>query len=112
MKCAHRSERRGEETVGQDGGLVDITVMCSVPLNNGLNCSGGRGATDLFEGAPHVHGRGVLAEVPPAVAFCRDDCIPKSAFACVEGAPILRGQCALPSTSCSKVGLSELGEVG
>ena len=42
MKCAHRSERRGEETVGQDGGLVDSIVMSCVPLNNGLNYAGGR----------------------------------------------------------------------
>ena len=42
VKCAHRSARRGEETIGQDGGLIDLTVMSRVPLNKGLNCAGVR----------------------------------------------------------------------
>ena len=108
MKCGHRTRRRGEETVGQDGGLIGIIVMSCVPLNNGLDNARGRRATSLFEGTPHVHWRGVLAEVPPAVAFCRYDGILESAFACVESATILRGQSVLPLTSSAKVGLPEL----
>ena len=82
------------------------------PLSNGLDYAGGRRATDLFEGAPHVHRGGVLTKIPPAAAFCRNDGIPKGPFAYVESATILRGQSALPASSSAKMCLPELGEVG